>query len=278
MLAKKILKWYRFNFPSGAFKLAKFILLKNNFFLTVNNMGFNFMKTIGILGGMGPEATAILYRKIVSMTNAEKDQDHIRTIIYSNTKIPNRVDAIIEDDCKEVSKDLEDSAKLLENSGSDFIIIACNTAHRWAEKIKSAINIPVLDMIEETALHLKKQKSIKTVGLIASRGTIISNIYKNRLHTHHIDVVHPDSETQEIFELIVQAIKSGNFNDEYEQLSMKIKYWFEDQAVDRLILACSELPIAFDTSDPFFIDPIEIIAKKSILFSGATLKEPQERN
>jgi aspartate racemase len=103
------------------------------------------MKTIGILGGMGPLATADLYRKIILHTKADKDQDHVHAIIDGNTNIPDRTAYIMgkgENPLPEMIK----SARTLERAGVDFIIMPCNTAHHFFDQLAKSVNIPLLNM------------------------------------------------------------------------------------------------------------------------------------
>ncbi|GAH53208.1 unnamed protein product, partial [marine sediment metagenome] len=107
-------------------------------------------KIIGILGGMGPEATVDLFHKIIKFTPAKKDQDHFRIIIDNNPKIPDRTAAILGKG-EDPLPALQETARNLEKAGVDFIIIPCNTAHYFLPQIQKSVNIPVLNMIEETA-------------------------------------------------------------------------------------------------------------------------------
>ena len=93
------------------------------------------IKTIGILGGMGPEATAYFYQKIIKFTNASKDQGHIPTLIYSNPQIPDRTEAILKNKHGKIVYQLQCAAKTLEKAGADFIVIPCNTAHFYIKEI-----------------------------------------------------------------------------------------------------------------------------------------------
>jgi aspartate racemase len=103
------------------------------------------MKTIGMIGGMGPLATVHLFERIVLRTKAEKDQDHIRIIIDNNTNIQDRTKAILGYGESPV-KELVGSAKMLEKSGADFLIMPCNTAHYFIDHIKKNIKIPFINM------------------------------------------------------------------------------------------------------------------------------------
>src|SRR4030042_3354613 len=134
-------------------------------------------KIIGILGGMGPEATIDLFYKIIKSTPAEKDQDHLRIIIDNNPKIPDRTAAIL-GKAEDPLPALQETAQNLEKAGADFIIIPCNTAHYFLSSIQESVNIPVLNMLEETAKETKKRiPQIKKVGLLASIGVYKSEIY-----------------------------------------------------------------------------------------------------
>jgi len=110
-------------------------------------------KIIGILGGMGPEATIDLYNKIIKLTAANKDQEHLRIIIDNNPKIPDRSMAILKGQTSPLNA-LQKTALTLEKAGADFIIMLCNTAHYYISSLKSIVNIPVLNMIEETAKEI----------------------------------------------------------------------------------------------------------------------------
>ena len=130
------------------------------------------MKIIGIIGGMGPLATVHLFERIVLRTKAEKDQDHIRILIDNNTKIPDRTLAILGNEESPVNE-LVNSAKMLENSGADFLIMPCNTAHYFIEEIKKNISIPFINMPEEAVKHTyDKYGKDAVVGIMATDGTI----------------------------------------------------------------------------------------------------------
>lgn len=232
------------------------------------------MKAVGILGGMGPEATALIYQKIVKLTDAEKDQDHIRALIYSNSQIPNRVEAILSNRVAEVTEHLQESAKILERSGADFIVIACNTAHFWIEEIRSAVDIPVLDMVEETALFLAHQPDqIRKVGLIGSPGMIVADIYPKKFSRFGIEVAYPSPPMQDLSNEIITRLKSGNSFADLKNKSESLISWFKNQNVEKVILGCTELPILFNSADPYFIDPVEIISRMSIRLAGGRLKD-----
>ena len=137
-------------------------------------------KTVGILGGMGPEATVDFMHRIINLTPAKDDNDHIRMLIDNNPKVPSRIKSIIEGKGEDPTPHLIEMAQQLENQGADFLVIPCNTAHYYYDKIVSHISIPVLNMVDLTVENIIVDlPEIKKVGLLASTAVLIINLYKN---------------------------------------------------------------------------------------------------
>ncbi|WP_456366660.1 cysteate racemase [Thermococcus sp.] len=220
-------------------------------------------KVIGILGGMGPLATADLFRRIVEKTPAKRDQDHPRVVIYSNPKIPDRT-AFILGHGEDPRPELIASAKKLEECGADFIIMPCNTAHFFAETIQRAINVPLVSMVEETAKAVKKMGLWK-VGLLATDGTIKGLVYHRALLKYGIQIAVPGRRGQEdVMKAIYQGVKAGNLKLGRELL-LKVAKRLEKR-VDGLIAGCTEVSVALkpgDVSVPL-IDPMDIIAERAV--------------
>ena len=133
-------------------------------------------KVIGILGGMGPLATADLFEKITLHTRAQRDQDHLRVLIDSNTNIPDRTAALLRGG-EDPTPQLTASAVLLERMGADVLIMPCNTAHNFYDAIAAAVHIPLLHMIRLTAQALQK-RGVTAAGLLATDGTVQTGIYQ----------------------------------------------------------------------------------------------------
>ena len=122
-------------------------------------------KIVGIIGGLGPEATVDLMRRVIQATPAGDDQDHIRMIVDCNPKVPSRMKAILEGTGENPAPDLVTMAKDLAAWGADFLVIACNTAHLYFDRIQEAVPIPVLNMIDFTVDHLvTKNPAIRKAG------------------------------------------------------------------------------------------------------------------
>lgn len=234
------------------------------------------MKTIGILGGMGPLATVKLFEKIVHASDASKDQDHIPIIIDSNSKIPDRTSYILGGDHSPIDQ-LVKSAKRLENAGADFLIMPCNTAHYFYGEIVKSINIPFLNMIEETAKHIKEEWDFQEVGLLATSGTYKSKVYEDAFNKYDLKVINPSEEDYKQVMDLIYNIKMGidqeNLDGFYRTMEKMGK-----KGADLFILGCTELSVAVDMYNlqGNFIDPMDAIAKSAILYAGGTYLEKEK--
>jgi len=223
-------------------------------------------KIIGILGGMGPEATIDLFYKIIKFTPAEKDQDHLRIIIDNNPKIPDRTAAILGKG-EDPLPALQETAQNLEKAGADFIVIPCNTAHYFLSSIQESVNIPVLNMIEETAKETKKRISqIKKVGLLASIGVYKSEIYHQHFKKFNIEVISPQEKDKEEIMKVIYTIKAGDLSKGVKKNVLKIAQKLIDKGAEAIIAGCTEIPLILkegDVSVPL-IDPTQILARIAV--------------
>ncbi len=234
------------------------------------------LKTIGIMGGMGPAATVDLMSRIISLTDAETDQEHIPMIVDNDTRIPDRTEAIM-GRCESPVPEMLASAKRLEGAGADFIVIACHAAHCFVDDIKGRIGIPILDMPEETA-KLLKLKEVNKAAVLATDGTVQSGLFGHALERMGILTVYPDEEQQKlVMSLVYEYIKKGRTDipDSICGDMMNMIGDLSKQGAEALILASTELPIAFSImglrSDAF-VDPTFILAKSAIRMAGARLR------
>ena len=137
-------------------------------------------KIIGIIGGMGPLATADLFEKIIVHTKAACDQDHLRVIIDSNTNIPDRTAAILHGGADPVPE-LTASARGLERMGAELLVMPCNTAHNFYDAVQGAVSIPVLHMVRLTAQALR-ERDVKRAGLLDRGDRYLSALFRQRRH------------------------------------------------------------------------------------------------
>lgn len=230
-------------------------------------------KTIGILGGMGPMATCDLMKKIIDHTDAVCDQDHLRICADSNTNIPDRTAAILKQG-KDPRPEMIKSAVRLQSMGADVLIVSCNTAHYFLGDVEKCVDIPVLHMPRETAKELRKQ-GVRTAALLATDGTVQCGLYDQELKAQGIVCVHPNIEEQQmIMSLIYDYVKAGK-SYPYPEKIRAMQERLAKQGVERLILGCTELPIAFTQWDTIIltIDPTDVLAQAAIRYTGNRLKK-----
>ena len=223
-------------------------------------------KIIGILGGMGPEATTDLFYKIIKLTPAGKDQDHLRVIIDNNPKIPDRTAAILGKG-EDPLPALRETARNLEKAGADFIIIPCNTAHYFLPSIQESVKIPLLNIIEETAKETQKKiPSIKKVGLLASIGTYKTEIYSQHFKKFNIEVISPEEKDKEKVMKVIYAVKTGDLSEEIKKNITSIAQKLIDKGAEAVIAGCTEIPLILkegDVSVPI-IDPTQALAEAAV--------------
>ncbi|MGD9064928.1 MAG: amino acid racemase, partial [Desulfobacterales bacterium] len=165
-------------------------------------------KTIGILGGMGPEATLDCFAKIIKNTPAQRDQDHLRVVIDSNPAVPDRTAAIVEEGPSPVPMIVE-GCHALEKAGADFIIIPCVSAHFFLAEIQKQVDLPIISIFDAVAENIiRDYPQIKTVGLLGTTGTVKGGLFQKRLAREKIKTVVPDETVQSTIMSAIYDIKN----------------------------------------------------------------------
>lgn len=235
-------------------------------------------KTIGILGGMGPLATADLLIKITMATRADCDREHIRVYIDSNAAIPDRTEAILhggEDPVPEMTNALRN----LERCGADCVVMACNTAHYFLPRLREKSRIPILDMLTITARSCARRYPGKRAAILATTGTLRTGLYERALESEGVDFLLPDEEQQEwLMHLIYDVVKASRPMQPEEAGWTRLLEELRQRGADYFILACTELPIVANTlpDEGPFVDPTEELARAAVQFCGYPLKAPPE--
>lgn len=166
-------------------------------------------RTIGILGGMGPLATAEFYRRIVLRTPARYDQEHLHVVIDADPAVPDRTTALLGQG-PDPTPHLVAAARRLEAAGVDFLVVPCNTAHAFLPNVQAAIAVPILDMIDEVAAEVARRCPPETpVGLLATAGTIASRLYERGLSRDQLHPVVPDNDRQQLLTAAIGRVKRG---------------------------------------------------------------------
>ena len=225
-------------------------------------------RTVGILGGMGPLATADLFKKIVLHTKASSDSEHLHIVIDNNTAIPDRTEYIMGRGESPVSE-LVKSALKLELMGAEVLVMPCNTAHFFYNEIKRYVKIDFINMIEETAVEIKKRGSSAAPVLLATEGTCKSGIYDTIFEKYRISIIKPEKSDQEIITSIIYNVKKGIFREKEADFADVLKR-FKEKGGDSFILGCTELPVYFETLqiDEKYFDPTDILALRAVERAG----------
>ncbi|MCF3934754.1 amino acid racemase [Acuticoccus sp. M5D2P5] len=228
------------------------------------------MAVIGIIGGMGPEATVLFMSRIIERTPAEDDADHIPMVVDNNTRIPSRIAHLIEKRGVDPEPTLVGIARKLERYGATLLAMPCNTAHSYADAIKAAIALPFLDMVELTVEAVTRANpATRRVGLLASPAVEITGIYDRAFAAAGIDVLYPDDRAALLG--AIKAIKAGARDDRalgplaagYRELT--------DRGADAAIVACSEFSLLSDalTGPLPVLDSVTVLAEAAIALAMA---------
>ena len=228
------------------------------------------MRKVGILGGMGPEATVLLMQKIIECTKAQDDQDHIPLLVDNNTQVPSRINYLFNGVGKNPEFEILSMAKNLEKAGASALAMSCNTAHFYAKKINNSVNIPFIDMLDKSSSHLLKVLgSASRVGILASPNLQKLRIIDPYFKLLGLEPIFPDNGN-ELLEVIINIKKgySGNsINSKLENLCIDL----ENRKVDCILIACSELSIVYPFIAAFssliVLDTLDILANEIVIFS-----------
>lgn len=235
-------------------------------------------KTLGIIGGMGPLATADLFRKIVNLTDAACDGDHIRILIDSNTNIPDRTAAILSQGPDPIPF-MADSLRKLEDMGADCVVMPCNTAHYFLPRLQAMTKLPFLSMLEATAKTCAAQFPGKTAAVLATKGTLATGLYEDALAAQHVRCRIPEGREQDaLMRIIYQGVKANQKTDFYRADMALVLNTLAIQGADYFILGCTELPLAVQrlALEIPMVDPTIELAKAAVRFCGYSVKEKFE--
>ncbi|MGD8212364.1 MAG: amino acid racemase [Desulfobacterales bacterium] len=235
-------------------------------------------KTIGILGGMGPEATLDCFAKIIKNTPAQRDQDHLRVVIDSNPAVPDRTAAIVEEGPSPVPMIVE-GCHALEKAGADFIIIPCVSAHFFLAEIQKQVDLPIISIFDAVAENIiRDYPQIKTVGLLGTTGTVKGGLFQKRLAREKIKTVVPDETVQSTIMSAIYDIKNTAPSRTRGEITADLVAAAEGLQANKpdgaraIIAGCTEIPLALgqkDLSLPYF-DSLTILARAAILRAGVT--------
>ena len=227
------------------------------------------MKRAGIIGGMGPEATLDLFKKIIKNTPAKRDQEHIPIVVDNYPQIPDRTNFLYGRGENPLPYLLE-SLKRLEKAGVDCLCMPCNTAHYFINELRKSTQLPFISIVESVLDEIKKsKKTYEKIGLMATDGAIKGKVYHLPFEKSGLTIVNFEDNIQKEIMESIYTLKSGDIE--------RAKYVFEivfkkiiDNGYDCLIAGCTEIPILTsfvkNSSSADILDATELLAKKVVSF------------
>ncbi|MCW7753259.1 amino acid racemase [Desulfobotulus sp. H1] len=201
-------------------------------------------KVVGIIGGMGPEATVDLMARVIRATSAADDRDHIRMLVDNNPKVPSRIRALIEGGGESPAPCLREMAQKLAAWGVDFLAMPCNTAHHYYSDIREAVSIPVLNMVDMAVeACLIRNKNLKKVGLMASTAVLNLELYEQSFAAEGVEMLAPPPAVQKGLMGAIRRIKTSVYGEEVRLILQETADSLVGEGAELLLVACTELSV-----------------------------------
>lgn len=218
-------------------------------------------RTIGIIGGMGPAATADFLARLVRLAGAATDRDHPRVLIDSNPTVPDR-NAARAGTGPSPGPTLAAMARGLAAQGAEVLAMPCNAAHGWAADIRAATALPFIDIVD-VAVAAATDKGVRRAGLIAVAATIDAGLYQSRLAVHGVD--HVTADAAAVADLVAR-VKAGRTGEAERAAAAAIAQDLMAAGADIVIAACTEVPLVLDADNcPLpLIDTSEELARATL--------------
>lgn len=229
-------------------------------------------KILGILGGMGPEASEVFYHKIIAATHATCDQDHLDILLWSHASIPDRTTMIKAGRTEELWQVFEKDIAMMKAAGIDYLAVPCNTSHYFAREMDEAMDHHFINMITSASAYAK-DCGYKTIGVLATDGTVEADLYGRALHKDGVNCMYPDKAYQQVvMSVIYDEIKQGQKGsiEKFEEVLSHMK----EKGCEAVILACTELSVLKMNypalERPFVIDAMDVLCQTCIQCCGGT--------
>ena len=228
-------------------------------------------QAVGVIGGVGPMATVYYMQRVIEMTKANCDQEHINMLVFNDCDIPDRTAFITEQSKDNPLPVMVEDAKRLEAAGCEFIVIPCNTAHYFYDELQQAVEVPVINIVEETIVYAKNRiADLHCVGIMATTGTIVTGTYQKYAEQAGLHYVVPDEHHQAaLMRMIYDGVKAGKpvSRSEFDAVANALRA----QGAQCLILGCTELSVLkrdLPIDDPDVLDSIDVLASETVRRSG----------
>ena len=227
---------------------------------------------VGVLGGVGPLATAYFLQLLVELTEAERDQDHVDAVVLNHATIPDRTAFILGRSDADPGPVLARDAQRLEGFGAEFLVMPCNTAHYFTQQVLDAISVPFVSIIDTTVDAARSRVGdLRAVGLLATAGTAASGVYQDAFARHGVDALVPDDADQALVtQIIYEQVKAGRPVD--IETFRAVAGRLVERGAQVIVLGCTELSVvAVDhdlLADPLYLDSTDQLARATIRRAG----------
>jgi aspartate racemase len=225
---------------------------------------------VGILGGMGPEATVLLMSRIIALTSAEDDADHVPLLVDHNPQVPSRIKALVEGRGDDPGPVLADMARRLAGAGATALAMPCNTAHVYVPVITAAVDLPFINMIERTAEHLAGMDlPNRRVGILASTAVQTLGLYDQALSNYGLTVVFPENQADLL--LAIRQIKRDAQHPQARDTHRRVAGELLLDQSDVLLVACTEFSLIADAvpAGARVVDALDVLAAAICSFSSS---------
>jgi len=217
------------------------------------------LKTLGILGGLGPAASCYFYDMLVRLCPAARDQDHPDLLLYSKASIPDRSACLLGKGESPLPA-LTDGIRLLERAGAGVIAVPCATAHHWYPAMQAAAGVPVLNMLALTAKSLRNE-GVTKAALLATGGSYVSGAFAAALEREGVAHLLPTPEGRAALMEVIYGIKSGRMPG--TQVLEALAAPLIAKGAQRVILGCTELSLfAREGLPELYIDAMQVLAEE----------------
>lgn len=232
---------------------------------------------VGVIGGVGPQATAYFLDMVVRLTEAGRDQDHLDMVVLNHASIPDRTAFILGESDDNPGPVMAQDARRLEQFGVSFLVLPCNTAHHFTDEITAAVTVPLVNIVAETVAEVRRRvPEVNAVGLLATSGTLRSQVYQRELAAAGAECLLPGTDDQAVLmRIIYEQVKAGQPVDlpAFRGLVGRLR----ERGAQAVVLGCTELSIvAVDfgllEADRTLVDSLDVLARRTIERAGRRVR------
>jgi aspartate racemase len=227
-------------------------------------------KILGVLGGMGPLASAQFMVRLTLLTPATRDQDHIPTVLWSDPRVPDRTVGRLSGGADPLPWLLR-GIEGLQQAGCAAIAIPCNTAHGWYDTMRDAARVPILHIVDAAAAELERLGIRRgRIGVMGTQATLAMRLYQDRLGALGWDCIEPsDGEMSHLVSPAIALVKANRVVDAYAPLAEVVSS-LSGRGAASVVLGCTEIPLGIQAGpepNTPVVDTIDALARAAIAWA-----------